>query len=508
VLISLLGLTLLLGLLPIPQVRSLILLTQSTLTATVGDSLAFVESPVRAALIRECILEGQTRLKQLCKYTVIVAHSQGAAAVLDALGGIRESEEQHEAEATSPLVPDALVTFGAGTNQLASQKVLAAGPKIAWNPASSAVVALLGATGVLFWLYWSVRVQQITVAEILWGLLLSFPIFIVMSLVYWRALIWMRKMSARARIIVAAMVVAVLTATWFSLLWYVTFLYPLSLLFLTSILVAASMYLILSRNMEKIVTAPVQMPPGLNRWVDLYASADPVPNGPTRMRSEDDRHKSIPIWNSGSRFADHTTYWDNRDGFVLRVARVCAETARSPWTDALPGESDFADKRAAWRVGFLQMARWCSGLTLLVLGTFLWTEHQGSIPVPFDLPSWFPPAPVKLALLVAFIAFAMWTTASVLRWPWSRWTRVEQDVVLAQGELGEEEKDGTATWAMAAIVWMLISATFCIVLKVDLTDPTTFGLFLFFPIGPAAISSLVLLRLKRGPRCSSTSDHD
>jgi fumarate reductase subunit D len=74
VLISLLGLTLLLGLLPIPQVRSLILLTQSTLTATVGDSLAFVESPVRAALIRECILEGQTRLKQLCKYTVIVAH--------------------------------------------------------------------------------------------------------------------------------------------------------------------------------------------------------------------------------------------------------------------------------------------------------------------------------------------------------------------------------------------------------------------------------------------------
>ena len=51
--IALLALVLVLGLLPIPQLRSLILSAQTTLIGTVGDSLAFVESPIRAALIRD-----------------------------------------------------------------------------------------------------------------------------------------------------------------------------------------------------------------------------------------------------------------------------------------------------------------------------------------------------------------------------------------------------------------------------------------------------------------------
>src|SRR5207244_8088597 len=54
----LLALTLVLGLLPIPQLRSFILTTQTLLIGSVGDSLAFVESPLRAALIRGRILAG------------------------------------------------------------------------------------------------------------------------------------------------------------------------------------------------------------------------------------------------------------------------------------------------------------------------------------------------------------------------------------------------------------------------------------------------------------------
>ena len=42
---------------------------------------------MRAALIRARILDGLEQLGKLCKRTVIVAHSQGAAVVLDALGG-------------------------------------------------------------------------------------------------------------------------------------------------------------------------------------------------------------------------------------------------------------------------------------------------------------------------------------------------------------------------------------------------------------------------------------
>jgi hypothetical protein len=178
VFICLLALALVLGLLPVPQIRTFILAAQSSLTATVGDSLAFVESPVRASLIRTRILDGLEQLAQFCKHTVIAAHSQGAAAVLDALGGFLERSEQREPEPTPRLAPDALVTFGAGTNQLASQKVLAAGLPgtigrgIGGNPVSTAVVALLGMIGLLLWLYLSVRFQQTTVMSILFGLLL------------------------------------------------------------------------------------------------------------------------------------------------------------------------------------------------------------------------------------------------------------------------------------------------------------------------------------------------
>src|SRR5215831_10750160 len=96
-----------------------------------------------------------------------------------------------------------------------------------------------------------------------------------------------------------------------------------------------------------------------------------------RTRTIEGGHESKRIWNLGSLFRDHTAYWDNRDGFVLRVARVCAETAESPWTHELPDESDFVDKRAAWRVGFLRTARWISGLTWLVLGVSLWDPASG-----------------------------------------------------------------------------------------------------------------------------------
>jgi hypothetical protein len=72
----LLAAVLLLGLLPIPQLRTFALTVQSTLTATIGDSLAFVESPIRAALNRTRILAGLDRQKSQCDRTIVVAHSQ------------------------------------------------------------------------------------------------------------------------------------------------------------------------------------------------------------------------------------------------------------------------------------------------------------------------------------------------------------------------------------------------------------------------------------------------
>ena len=167
----LLALTLVLGLLPIPQLRSLILTTQTMLIGTVGDSLAFVESPLRAALIRGRILEGLERLKGRCERTVIVAHSQGAAATLDALGGILDHDETGESPAPAPQgpVPDALVTFGSGVNQLVSLKVLSAGRlqrNTGINAASMAVMATLGMIALLVLLFVSIRSGSTNIGQL------------------------------------------------------------------------------------------------------------------------------------------------------------------------------------------------------------------------------------------------------------------------------------------------------------------------------------------------------
>ena len=145
---------------------------------------------------------------------------------------------------------------------------------------------------------------------------------------------------------------------------------------------------------------------------------------------------------------------------MLRVARVCAETAQSPWVDALPPDSDFVDKRAAWRVGFLRIARWSASLTWLILGVTVWTKYKLNIRV-YGLPGWFPVAPARCAMLAAFIAFAMWATSRVLRSIWYRWVYIEQEAVLTHQKIREDRIPFTLVW-MAIVVWTLILATYFI----------------------------------------------
>jgi hypothetical protein len=536
VLITVLGLTLLLGLVPIPQIRTLVLAVQSTLTATVGDSFAFVESPIRAALIRECILDGLKRLKPLCVHTVVVAHSQGAAVVLEALGALEPSNEKREVAAAWRLVPDALITFGAGTNQLASQKVLADRmPKMKINPVLGAAGAILGVAGLFLWLYWTA-----TVAHILWGGVLVLLFFMIQQLVLlWLGLAgkkqhkelgnnredngdpWMKqstepgndnswKKVGRWKKKYYIVIVIVLLFLWNFLTNVFQDLPTVAItwLLLTLIFLVGSIRFILSPEGKKIVQAPVSRPLGLRRWLDLYASADPVPNG--RTRTIEGGHESKRIWNLGSPFRDHTAYWDNRDGFVLRVARVCAETAESPWTHELPNESDFVDKRAAWRVGFLRTARRISGLTWLVLGVSLWTRHQANVPVPFNLPSWVPAPPVQHALFVALVALAMWATSSALCWIWRWWVLAEQEMVLGHEQPGREELavGQGAIFSMALVVSMLIATVVYLLLYIrswadlgNLTDRDALEEALFLTILPSLIFAGLCTYLPRVLKC-------
>lgn len=467
--ISLLALAWVLGLLPIPRLRAVIHSAQSILTATVGDTLAFVESPVRAGLIRTRILEGLDRLSGVCEHTIIVAHSQGAAAVLDSLGGIVDPGLESSAELPGSM-PDTLLTFGAGTNQLVSLKFLSAGmPKgMEVNPAYMALSTLVAACVLLIWMYERVRTHEINLSDILQATLLCLLFLGGMTLLLTglfklKDRLAARFPAARKRVndvtlwTLALLTVAFLLAISFDPRFAHLPFGSINSLIVTLIVLAGSTATILSPQMETAVTKPVRRPPRLGRWIDLYASADPVPNGPTRI-AESKGLKSVPIWNQGSLLTDHTSYWENLDGFVLRVVRACAQTAQSPWQTMLPTETSSIDQRAKWRVSFLRLIRWSTVLIWLFLFVVMWRRYRDQIPVPFQPPSWLPPSlalvPIRLALLALVVAFLAWGTLTIVHLPWKVWVRAEQEKVLAHSH--PVGKPLLALVIMMMVAWLLV----------------------------------------------------
>jgi hypothetical protein len=517
--VVLLGVMLVLGLLPIPQLRTLILTAQSALTATTGDSLAFVESPVRAALIRTRILDRLESLNKVCERTVIVAHSQGAAAVLDALGGIvvnaRNEAPSTESEgSTVPPLPDALVTFGAGINQLVGLKVLSAGlpETMGMNPASVAVGALAATAVVFAGLYWDLHTGE-TGFTALWGAFLLFGVYEIAAWVIDSLIIKMDiQFKSMKRSVIRRAMGALPVAVGVFVFWCAERSgYPFNSVLLISVVFVTlhgAVLQILSVKLRDTVTKPVRKPLGLARWVDLYASADPVPNGPT-VTHEDGVPESERVWNLGSMVADHTSYWANVDGFVLPVVRVCAETAQSPWKDALPPATSYVGERAAWRVGFLQLASRVTVLAWVVIGVVLYTRYQERIPLPFDLPDWLPEEAGRTVLLITLAFLGMQASTTVLRWLWSGWAREEQRMVLAH--LLPVGVAWVPLIAIGMVVWAHLAGVYILAGHLDfsLSALGTFaGLEFLGLIFAAWISTFVLLRLMRPPRLPGPPDGD
>jgi hypothetical protein len=526
----LLALTLVLGLLPIPQLRSLILTTQTMLVGSVGDSLAFVESPLRAALIRGRIREGLERLKGRCDRTVIVAHSQGAAATLDALGGILDHDETGESPAPPPEgpVPDALVTFGSGVNQLVSLKVLSAGRlerNIGTNAASVAVIATLGMIALIVFLFVSIQSKSTNIGQLVRALTFLSVLWGGGALVFWGSNQMLNKLTAWGVLGTRQEAANKKLKLWASIIIYIAFSAPVfyhfkdllgpiitHLVFLAITLanLGYSLWVILSPTTRTVVTKPVQHPPGLSRWIDVYASADPVPNGPTRIEEMSAEVTSVQVWNRGALLSDHTTYWDNLDGFVLRVARMCAETAESPWQDKLPPATQvgWLDRRAAWRVGILRWTACGNRMLWAIVWWLLWTRHEARVPVPFSFPSWFwdwgPPVP-RSVTLTALVALAAWAAAALLRWRWSVWVRAEQEAVLAH------KTPGVVTGALpfnglGIVISLVVALAFALALGYESRASTLLEFWQFWLIsfvmivGGGAVISWIAYWVLPGPQ--------
>jgi hypothetical protein len=69
-------------------------------------------------------------------------------------------------------------------------------------------------------------------------------------------------------------------------------------------------------------------PPGSRRWVDLYASSDPVPQGSLNVHLPGYDITSERIISRRSMLSDHTSYWQNRPEFVTRIAAELDQEAQ------------------------------------------------------------------------------------------------------------------------------------------------------------------------------------
>jgi hypothetical protein len=173
------------------------------------------------------------------------------------------------------------------------------------------------------------------------------------------------------------------------------------------------------------------------RWLDLYASADPVSNGALHDYESLRPPQSPPLVNLGSILRDHTAYWDNRDGFVALVAEHLLNFDRPgilPPED--PAVLSFFEAHRGIRVRVLQALRWTTTVSVLALlftyradwlQVAAWTSYRvlawaGSIVGYVPTAMMTPPAPVW-SRSVGWLA-ALLTAAWFTRLWWTRWNRV------------------------------------------------------------------------------------
>lgn len=116
---------------------------------------------------------------------------------------------------------------------------------------------------------------------------------------------------------------------------------------------------------------------GATPWTDMFASFDPVSNGPIFEKAPA-WLDSQEIWTNASTLNDHGAYWRNPDAFVValgsRLARLSGDAGLRAQVDAGERRIARAARRRAWRLGWLLGLRFAVLLAALVAGGRLWDD--------------------------------------------------------------------------------------------------------------------------------------
>jgi hypothetical protein len=463
--VLLLGSLALLGAIPNGTLRTAIGRFQRALAATVGDSLVFLESPVRSAAMCSAVTTAFATLQRLCDAAgchtqVILAHSQGATVSLEALTRLDDSAAE---DTSSAAIEDVtikrrlvFVTFGAGINKLGALRWLSTHSSLTGertkdesfierDPVRAACVGLVAMAMLGFWFWHLWGTGQLTPTE-LWAIP---AIFFSLTLAVGGSVTLMLHFNKRfgkgsprvEKTALTALVVIFLGVVFGGVAVAEHFDAPVMPFFFTvmiGMVLIVTLRLTLSKDVQEQIKGTIRSPSSITDWRDFWASADPVPNGVTHTRSQD-RPVGKRIWNEASLLRDHTTYWQNRDGFVLPVVHILARTANSRWRNALPFKHAGIDDRSRWRVAWLRWTRWLVPVGVLVAVVQRGAEldvvqaRMGNALNFIGVGQWLSRLPRSLATLSVHGGTAIlcaWIAYLTLLAFWHAWVRAEQDQVL------------------------------------------------------------------------------
>ena len=451
--------------LPFTGLQAVVKKAQLIAVGTIGDSQRLIESPTQAGAIKAPVVDGLAWLRaQGCRRVVILAHSQGAAVSYKALVDL--SDGLH-GSTFDPI--DSFITIGSGLPKVhALEHITRANAGRQLRAASFAIPVLAVTTALCFWYLrqrgefagligmgviaavtgliqlrlWRQRVRGET-ADAITADGHTTPVLapdgaaearVAGPVRWWRSLtkpIQVGPAQIPAGPVLGAAVAAVVWA-WAAPFGGVALAAAGSTtLVLTSIAVIA---------VGRIPPIPSDLSGAAHRWVDLYATKDPVPAGSTRSAVEG-RPESWPVSNLGSTTKDHTYYSFNADECLTYVGVELLEVAGVPvHGEAIRTANANYGFERKWRVGWRAFMTYGLTLASVLFGWSMWRrpvddiqriyEEQASDTsfladyLPDLVPYKISPTTAQVVATIGYVAFGF-VLIKIGQALWSSWDRKE-----------------------------------------------------------------------------------
>lgn len=310
-----------LSIIPVPKLRTLLRDIALMIQGVLGDSFVFTFNPLIRAAVSDRIRHDLQWLRdQGCEKIAVLAHSQGSAVAYHALQDIPTGTVNH------------FITYGSGLIKLSDLQE---------------------------------RARKRGFDNLIKYVFLFVPVYVIIFPTVWELF------SERMATVYSAFWTFIKTFSFDELvtkydpvdLSFYFFLIPIAFLviFIYAMFRQQDIRAVLKNEFDKTLENSG------SRWTDLYASHDPIPNGPLFENDDNPLMLSHEVVNHMSAISDHVSYWDNKDEFVSWIAKLLDTEAGS----GLIGDDDLlaidaAFKRRRKRVKLLRNCRRLLFLSLLI----------------------------------------------------------------------------------------------------------------------------------------------